>query len=139
MSHEGANFGVGGGGVGGAEGGGLGSVSSSLGEVGNCRVSSSQKLGPWGFHGLSTGLAGWLVRSRRRTWGCKEVVGFGVFESEGCEGYSFAYTYALIPCIPLPVAGPRKGPLSHVLRLVAYNNTATHLNPPLEYYELKDN
>jgi len=41
--------------------------------------------------------------------------------------------------IPLPVASPRKGPLSRVLRLVAYNNTATHLNPPLEYYELKDN
>jgi len=41
--------------------------------------------------------------------------------------------------IPSPVLGPRKGPLSHALRLVAYNITATHLNPPLEYYELKDN
>ena len=41
--------------------------------------------------------------------------------------------------IPSPVAGPRKGPLSLVLHLVAYTNTATHLNPPLEYNELKDN
>jgi len=41
--------------------------------------------------------------------------------------------------IPSPVLGPRKGPLSHALRLVAYTNTATHWNPPLEYYELKDN
>ena len=41
--------------------------------------------------------------------------------------------------ISLPVAVPRKGPLSYVLRLVAYNNTATHLYPLLEYYELKDN
>jgi len=41
--------------------------------------------------------------------------------------------------IPLPVVGPRKGPLLRALRLVTYNNTATHLNPPLEYYELKDN
>jgi len=41
--------------------------------------------------------------------------------------------------IPSPIVGQRKGPLSRALRLVAYNNTATHLNPPLEYYELKDN
>jgi hypothetical protein len=32
--------------------------------------------------------------------------------------------------IPLPVVGPRKGSLSHVLCLVAYHSTATHLNPP---------
>jgi len=76
MSHEGVNFGVGGGGVGGAEGGGLGSVSSSLGEVGNCRVSSLQKLGPWGFYGLSTGLAG---EEQEEDMELKEVVGFGVF------------------------------------------------------------
>ena len=46
---------------------------------------------------------------------------------------------AQVEFIPSPVLGPRKGPLSRALRLVAYNNTATHLNPPLEYYELKDN
>ena len=46
---------------------------------------------------------------------------------------------AIADSIPSPVLGPRKGPLSHTLRLVAYNNTATNLNPPLEYYELKDN
>jgi len=41
--------------------------------------------------------------------------------------------------IPSPVLGPQKDLLSHMLRFVAYNNTATHLTPPLEYFELKDN
>jgi len=41
--------------------------------------------------------------------------------------------------IPLPVAGRQKGLLSRVLRLVAYYSTATHLTPPVEYYELKYN
>jgi len=40
--------------------------------------------------------------------------------------------------IPAPVVSAQKGPLSHVLRHVTYNNTATHLTHPLEYYELKE-
>ena len=53
--------------------------------------------------------------------------------------YSFRNNNGSSFSIPSPVVGPRKGPLSRALRLVAYNNTATHLNPSLEYYELKDN
>jgi hypothetical protein len=40
--------------------------------------------------------------------------------------------------IPSPVLGLQTGPLSCALCLVAYNNTATDLNPPLENYQLKD-
>jgi hypothetical protein len=54
------------------------------------------------------------------------------------RGGKYPVIWICFKCIPLPVAGPRKGPLSRALRLVAYNTT-THLNPPLEYYELKDN
>jgi len=32
--------------------------------------------------------------------------------------------------IPAPGLGPRKGPLSRTLHVVAHNNTATHLHPP---------
>jgi len=57
----------------------------------------------------------------------------------GCTKKLLRRPWYDILSIPSPVLGPRKGPLSRTLRLVAYNNTATHLNPPLEYYELKDN
>jgi hypothetical protein len=40
--------------------------------------------------------------------------------------------------IPLPVAGRANGPVSVILRLVADNNSATDLNPPLDHYELND-
>jgi len=96
MSHEGANFGVGGGGVG---GGREAVLEVSVQTWGRSVTTESVRRRNWN-HGDSLDSArGWLVRSRRRTWSCKEVVGFGVFESEGCGGCSFAYAYALIPCV----------------------------------------
>ena len=47
---------------------------------------------------------------------------------------------SILPCYTYPFAssGPTKGPTFACTAACPYNNTATHLNTPLEYYELKD-
>jgi hypothetical protein len=83
----------------------------------------------------------WIVKYKARGFTDGGKISF---ESEECmktctKHNCNSFTIEMEDTIPSPVFGPRKGPLSRVLRLVAYNNTATHLNPPLECYELKDN